>query len=400
MRKKYCLLTIGLLSTFVFLVGEKGTKIECFSHKSDFGLSENATEIKALKRFDQEESALDNLGLNETPETLARDELAIQDFKRLGEDRSGPSYTIPEISDPSNTSTFDPTVVNVEPGKFVYEKFDYSNIQVGDIIFETHVSDALNYIGHVAYVYDIAKQYTDGTNTGTFIETIEAVPSSVRFGWLDDNRMKTQGVIILRPVYANNISTASYFMYGQLGKPYNFPFDSGRVNTSYYSESWYCSELVYAAYYYAGVNLHAVSVNNYCLPRHLYENSYTYTKNFSKTLDIEYLGNPNGKWKIRVRNTNSYQVSFRYNKKMCFSSDAKNWTNLHDLSDPITLNSGATIDVTISINWFATSCTFSYEKTINGTTARFISYCENLNGLTQWMSIYKWVKASNNNWMD
>ena len=232
-------------------------------------------------------------------------------------DRSGPSYTIPEISDPSNSSTFDPDIVNVSPGKFVYEKFSYNNIQKGDIIFETHVSDALNYIGHIAFVYDVAKPFSDGTNSGTFIETIEAVPSSVRFGWLDDNRMKTQGVVILRPVYANstNINQASYFVYGQLGKPYNFPYDSGRVNTSYYSANWYCSELVYAVYYYAGVNLHSVTTNNYCLPRHLYETSYTYTKNFSQTLDIEYVEKTSGNWKIKVRNTNSFSMSFKYNKK-------------------------------------------------------------------------------------
>ena len=239
-----------VLFIFALIVGvlfsnKTAISIGTNAHMKDVVLDDVLTQIKltSQKKERKQDSIIDNIGIIETPESTIRDWETIQSFRELENDRSGPSYTIPEISDPSNSSTFDPDIVNVSPGKFVYEKFSYNNIQKGDIIFETHVSDALNYIGHIAFVYDVAKPFSDGTNSGTFIETIEAVPSSVRFGWLDDNRMKTQGVVILRPVYANstNINQASYFVYGQLGKPYNFPYDSGRVNTSYYSANWYCS---------------------------------------------------------------------------------------------------------------------------------------------------------------
>ena len=83
------------------------------------------------------------------------------------------------------------------------------------------------------------------------------------------------------------------------------------------------------------------------------------TYDFSHFLRLKTISKNNSTWTIEVKNPNSTKVDFIYNKKMCHFDDAKNWTNLTDVSYGTVLGNSTTI-VSISENLFATSVSFSF----------------------------------------
>lgn len=268
-----------------------------------------------------------------------------------------------------------------------YEAFDYSRLSVGDIIFESAAAGAK----HAAFIY----KTNQSSSYGNYVLTIESVGSGVQYGFLDDDRMVRYGVVIYRIYRATElgvVADACDFLEQQIGKDYNFFFTD--TNTSINSSSWYCSELVYAAYAYGGMDV----CSNYnfdfdpdtmpCLPVYLTQGLLSGAVNLDYTyLSISIVKFTSGLWNnaywtIRVRNLGDESITFYYNTKMCNLSDAQNWTNLNDIRSK-SLNSNAYVDVTINQNYFANSIAFSY---MNG-DARYISYGSNLSKVDYSMTV-------------
>lgn len=291
-----------------------------------------------------------------------------------------------------NSSNFDPEITpsSALQRDIHYDvcDFDYSAIQEGDLVIET--ATVYNDMGHSAFVYDTNKRASGRIHgRSTYIQVIEAVLGGVQFGFLDDNRMVDFGVVIIRPKNTNTsiVEDAKYFHWCQLGKPYSLPLDEGRVNTSINSGSWYCSELNYAAYYYAGLSIASPSSGGWIWAFDLTNSSATKYVSFSNTLDARLYGKVDGKWKIRVYNYTGSTVSMYYNSKLAYESDAKNWTtSLKDVNTtPITIYNNSYTDIYISTNWFATTAAISYTK--GG--MRYVTYCNGLNNATLRMRVYK-----------
>lgn len=224
----------------------------------------------------------------------------------------------------------------------------------------------------------------NSSSYGTYIQTVEAVGGGVARGFLDDYRMTFYKCKILRVVGSttSKVSLMKYFAEKQLGKSYFL--NTLRLNTSINSESWYCSELVYAAWKYAGVDI-GVKKNSSgndeylslgCMPADINNSYNTYQLSMP---EYGYLGlyvykKSGNSWKIRIHNTSSVSLTIYYNEKMCNFDDAKNWTNLNNVKEIIIVGYASTI-VSISENWFATSITASY---LIG-DYRIITYANNLN---------------------
>jgi len=70
-----------------------------------------------------------------------------------------------------------------------YGLYDFSNIHVGDIIYESET--IIGEIGHCAIVSDISHYYyyDNDNNIKVYIQTIEAVLGGVQYGFLDDKRI-------------------------------------------------------------------------------------------------------------------------------------------------------------------------------------------------------------------
>lgn len=255
----------------------------------------------------------------------------------------------------------------------------YKNIIDGDIIYET-VTSFWN-CGHTAIVVD-AKRKSEFAECPTYIQTIEAVPSGVKYGFLDDERIARKGIKILRVIIKDFqdhfFVGAKEFLYKQLGKNYNL--DINRCNKSIDSNEWYCSELTWAAYEYGGIDLACIDGVHHgqkgndsgVLPYMIYICDFTNEVDLSPNfVDIKIINKSGSTWTINVHNKCNQNINVFYNSKMCFFDDCMNIGALKDLRS-INLNSYASKDVQINQNLFADAITFywdnyqSYKEIRNG----------------------------------
>ena len=275
------------------------------------------------------------------------------------------------------------------PYKSIY---DYSAVQAGDIVYETET--ILFNSGHNALITNMNHQgyYSN------YIQTVEAVSPHVSYGFLDDLRMTSYKVKILR---VSNSTTdmhnaAINFAKQQLGKSYSL--STVRLNTSIKSQQWYCSELVYASYKYAGIDIGAtydsdgnIKYLEYgCMPSDIYNsfNTYSVYMPYFGPLNLYISDKVNNTWWIEVYNPCSTTITVEYNQKMCKASDAKEWINLKDLKTQ-TICAHDFCYVKITENWFATSIVASYIKG----NYRFVTFADNLNINTKILSQHVNIKG-------
>lgn len=240
------------------------------------------------------------------------------------------------------------------PLNFVYE---YYPVQNGDIVWETETK---LYTGHNALIIDTQHE----SDYGNYIQTIEAVLGGVQRGFLDDYRMLLYKCRILRVRGKNDdsVSKAGYFAKKQIGKPYNLKIS--RQNISIDSESWYCSELVYAAWKYAGIDIgicDGVPLLGGCTPANINkaDNIYpvlTMGLAFLSPGVYDKIGNT---WKIKIFNPTSQSLEVEYNSKMSLLDDSKNWKSLNDIKKKTIAPKSSEI-VDIKENWLSTSISMSY----------------------------------------
>lgn len=91
-------------------------------------------------------------------------------------------------------------------------------------------------------------------------------------------------------------------------------------------------------------------------------------------LNLRNLGKSGSYWKIQVYNPTDSTVMVFYNSKMCFESDARNWTNLKDVSQ-VYVGAGSTVNIDIKTNFSATCVTFCYYRQDD---KRIVSYANKL----------------------
>lgn len=141
-----------------------------------------------------------------------------------------------------------------------YNKYNIlSTVKKGDIIEETEGLVA-QVTGHIAVVQG---KYWDSTYGQYYIRTIEAGIHGVVYGVLDDTRYDDRGVSVYYVTSATSTqkNDAVTFCKNQIGKPYWLAIPVlTRCNYSSSATNWYCSELVWAAYYNQGINLNGSSI--------------------------------------------------------------------------------------------------------------------------------------------
>lgn len=155
-----------------------------------------------------------------------------------------------------------------------YSKYNIlSTVQKGDIVQET-AGGIATITGHIAIVEG---QFWDSSFRQSYIRLIESGTSGVVYGVLDDERYEVRGINVYNVTNATSTqkTQAISFCISQLGKPYNWTALSAAVvapgvrvhlsSDGNRADSWYCSELVWAAYYNQGINF-----NGEYPPCHIY----------------------------------------------------------------------------------------------------------------------------------
>lgn len=214
--------------------------------------------------------------------------------------------------------------------------YSYSNVENGDIVWETET--IFFNAGHNALITNIKHV----SYYGIYIETIEAVGGGVQRGFLDDIRMTQFKCKILRVKgkTSENAKKAILFANLQIGKKYNL--NIFRLNTAITSAQWYCSELVYASWKYAGIDIGVKMDSNGndvflqlgCLPNDINNSYNTYAITIVYGLDLYFCGAKfeNGILSINVMNKTNVVLDLYYNSKFCKLEEAKTWENLNYLS--------------------------------------------------------------------
>lgn len=134
-----------------------------------------------------------------------------------------------------------------------------STVSKGDIVEETSGGIA-SVTGHIAIVQG---KYWDSTYKQYYIRTVEAGIDGVVYGVLDDDRYDFRGVNVYYVSSATSTqkSNAVTFCVNQLGK--NYALDIPVMTSCNYKSdttNWYCSELVWAAYYNQNINLNGTTI--------------------------------------------------------------------------------------------------------------------------------------------
>lgn len=150
---------------------------------------------------------------------------------------------------------------NMLPHTADYSRYNIRDVVVkGDIIYED-AGGITEITGHIAIVQG---KFYDVSCSMYYIRTIEANLDGVVYGVLDDDRCdeKSSKVYKVTTATATQINDAVQFCKDQIGDAYNLGViisPSGYCNTLTSVNAWYCSELVWAGYYNAGINLDATS---------------------------------------------------------------------------------------------------------------------------------------------
>ncbi|MBP5092170.1 MAG: hypothetical protein J6328_06445 [Bacilli bacterium] len=312
-----------------------------------------------------------------------------------GTDGSAEDYIL------KSTHNYEVTPASCFARQFYSNIFDYSDLQMGDILYEAAGSIG-GVTGHTALICDPKKQ----SAYGEYVQTIEAVQPCVSFGFIDDNRILRFNASIFRVknVTYHETLVATNFMMAQIGKPYNCTHSP--CNTSAWADSWYCSELVWAAYnsIYIDLSGNNSNVKLAVAPAaikgsdklELLTLGYAAFPGGAESylapcLKVEITGKSGSSWKVKVRNYNKFAVTVLYNSKMCFLDDAKNWNNLSNVQRISCGADSYSSQFTISENWFADSIGISFLKTVGNDSYRFITYGKNLNAssktLSQWRNM-------------
>lgn len=194
------------------------------------------------------------------------------------------------------------------PQEANYSKYNLiDNIQVGDIIYEDNGGFGIT--GHVAIVEGVF--YSEKYNQ-KYIRIIEAISKGVCRGVLDDSRIDNKDVTILRVSSAEqNIGVSAVkFCKEQLGKAYMIDFQHDLDPDQ---EDWYCSELVWAAYKTAGIDIETTDILKEpgVTPRNICEGAIT-TDNtkYLPIVEIPRIGKNNEiivRWK-KIKNSGEYRV--------------------------------------------------------------------------------------------
>ncbi len=166
-----------------------------------------------------------------------------------------------------------------------------SLVKKGDIIHETEGNSAW-FLGHASIVEGI---FWDSTYGQFYIRVIEAGKGGVTRGVFDETRLANKEGTILRVSTATDAqrSSAVNFCVSQMGKGYLLHTPKHSAASS---ESWYCSELVWAAYKNQGIELLNTPTKEDVTPKDLYLSNKTTIIAYSQTKPASKFTDTSGHW--------------------------------------------------------------------------------------------------------
>ncbi len=276
-----------------------------------------------------------------------------------------------------------------------------SFIQPGDIVWDTISSipiDFNDFVTHMAMVVNTNKRGMvmdsyGATRFFNFIETIEAFAGGVRYGFLDDDRILECGTKVLRvngATETQRINAVEFCMH-QYGETYelnplevNYNVPTGSRN------KWYCTQLVFAAYYHQGIDLSYNASENYSIVSNgkittpiigdmIDNGDCTEEIHFDPEYENKFIKISKNGSSYVLSNTSSRDCSVRYTGSLYNFCDAA--TKYKDICNEFAyIRAHSSVSVQISSNFLANTVAVYYKEgnTMYATAAHFFgSYSTN-----------------------
>lgn len=215
-------------------------------------------------------------------------------LQSLMKDINPNSFKVLSEPDASISSELDSWYINT--GTNLPQRANYSSynllslVRKGDIIHEDE-GLSINPLGHSLIVEGV---FWSSRYNQFYIRVIEAVLDGVCRGVFDEQRLAEKEATVLRvSATEEQRDRAVSFCIGQLGKDYSLHTPK---HSSPSSSSWYCSELVWAAYKNQGIELHNIPTAGDVVPADLYASNKTTIIGHSTTKPASYFTDTSGSW--------------------------------------------------------------------------------------------------------
>lgn len=122
--------------------------------------------------------------------------------------------------------------------------------------------------------------------------------------------------------------------------------------------------------------IYANNLNGLSLTMSCHYNSLENNLRTGHSVELSVLSNSSsGYWIVKLKNKTYASREFYYNSKMCFENDAKNWSNISDVTKTEMLAHGESTILQIAQNGFATDIAIAY---LYSTNTRRIIYAHNI----------------------
>ena len=183
------------------------------------------------------------------------------------------NFSISEGRDPDIPVYYEREELQTEYEIEQYIPWYTQHVQMGDIVWDTisevgiDFNDFITHMGMIVNPCKVGKYVENGIDHYfRFVETIEAFAGGVRFGFLDDDRVLQCGTKVLRVAGASETArrNAVQFCLNQYDESYDLDLFETNYNVPGNGRSrWYCTQLVFAAYYHQSIDLTYKSSNGY-----------------------------------------------------------------------------------------------------------------------------------------
>ncbi len=301
----------------------------------------------------------------------------------------------------SNEATMTPSTYFCNRPRYNPNVYDYSRLEVGDIIYETE--NGLVDFGHTALIVENNHK----SDFGNYVQTIEAVGGGVQRGYLDDYRIVNFKCYILRVKGKKKELTdkAVYFTEKQVGKSYLW--NPLKLHTGIDCETWYCSQLTYSAWKYAGIDIAAENAGetfskNFCLPSDI-NNAYNTANvnidsNYYFSLGFAVYNSEKQQYWLAVHNNTSMTLTLEHSSYLSFPEYITTWdvqdtekgecAGLKDIQY-VKFSPYETKNISFSSDLYATTAGVSY---VLYTGVRFITYANHFDTIKMTMDSYHaWI---------
>lgn len=185
------------------------------------------------------------------------EETVAEEFDVFQDDETVSPRSVPGGEEPEDETWYD-LPLDDEDNPILPNAVDYTSmpelltyLKPGDLVYERNGTIVGDVLHHIAIVVGVV--YDENLNQ-EYVLLLEAVSYGVKYGVMTPTRFQSKEAIILRLTDATDEQKLNAIEWAKCELDKKYVIDVTK-NSSHSNPNWYCSELVWAAYYAQGIYL-------------------------------------------------------------------------------------------------------------------------------------------------